>query len=306
MTKKPTSTDQKVTAKTQQPPADQKKEAPLIIPSTVLKMVIPQDQATAAFKKVLKKASRQVKVEGFRLGNAPSKLVEEKVGREKLVNLSLDELLSQAYADLIAKEKKRPLAQPEIRIISTDEGKDWEIEVLIAEKPILNINDWEKIVKKAHTLAAEEIKKNDKLTDQQKEEVQLRTIFKELIQAFKPAVPELLVKQDVNRQLDELLHQLEHLKMSLDEYLQRRQFSFEQLSSDMAMSAISGWQLEFVLDAIISEQKIEPSTQELEDYLAKYKSTKKFAELDHQVQHQLEYEVQRQKVTQLLLKNPSK
>lgn len=315
MTKKTAPTDQKATTTKA---TDKKTEPSIIAPSTVLKLIIPSAQAEAAYKKVLAKASKQVKVEGFRLGNAPTKLVEEKVSREKLVNLCLDDLLAAAYDELIKKENKHPLAQPEIRVISTDANQDWEIEVAIAEKPVLNIKDWQKTVSKAQQLAQAEMKKveaelkkapvakdakpAEKLTEQQQQEVQLRVIFKELIQAFKPSIPELLVKQDVRRQLDELLHQLEHLKMSLDEYLQRRQFTFEQLSSDMAMSAISGWQLEFILDAIIAEQKIEPTPQELEDYLVKYKSTKKFAELDHQVQHQLEYEVQRQKVTQILLK----
>jgi len=297
MTKKSTAPASKAT------PSTATKSAPaLISPNTILKLIIPADQARSAYQKVLTKAGRQVKVEGFRLGNAPTKLVAEKVGREKLVNLCLDELLPAAYSDLIKKSHKQPLTQPELKIVSTDEGKDWEIQVAIAEKPILNVQDWLKIVKKAQKLAQAEIKKNDKLTDQQQEEVKLRMIFKELIQTFKPSIPELLIKQDVRRQLDELLHQLEHLKMSLDEYLQRRQFTFEQLSSDMAMSAISGWQLELILDAIIADQKLEASTQDLEDYLAKIKSTKKLPELEHHLQHQLAYEVQKQKVTQLLLK----
>lgn len=293
--------------------------------NTKLKLVIPAKKATDAYQKTLRSTGTKYKAHGFRKGKAPLKIVEEQIGQQKLIDATLDRILPELYVELIKKEGKKPLTRPEIRVVAADQGKDWELEIQIAEKPEVKLGKYQAVIKKAHKKADEEVKKQSQhikkhieehkkdpkahaghaepkeLTNEQKDQIRLRVIFQELIDSIDPQIPELLIKEDVRNQLERLVQQLKQIKMELDDYLKRRGMKFEQLSSQMAIEALSSYQVEFILDAIKADQKITSKEAEFDAYLQQIKSGKTYKQLDPQVQAQVSYSVDRKKIIDFLL-----
>ncbi len=286
--------------------------------NTVLTLTIGPDKAKSAYQATLKKVAGNFKAQGFRQGKAPIKIVEEQVGQQKLIQAALEDILPQEYSELIHREQKQPLTQPEIKLLKADDT-GWELEIQIAEKPEVKLGNYKAMVKKGQKNAQAEIKAKQaelksatkdskegkgqptKLEDSQIEELTLRNIFQALVSDIQPQIPELLIKEDVKKQLEELSHQLEHFKMDFDQYLQRRGITFEQLTSEMAIGSLSSYQVEFILDAIIQDQKLSVTDQDVEEYLKKINSTKKVSEVDDHMRSHFEYAILRQKVVDYLL-----
>lgn len=311
--------------------------ATAIAPNTILKLVIKADQAKQAYQKAIKKFTPSVKAPGFRKGKVPAGQIEGIIGQEKLINQALNDLLPQAYSDLLKKENKIPLTQPDIKVLKAEIGQDWEIEIQIAQRPQVKLGKYQESVKKANKEANSEIEKQEKelakevkktnlpaqsgnkeesssakeeqnkpklpttLNNDQKQDIRLRVIFHQLIHDISPQIPELLIQEDVRRQLDDLAHQLEHYKLSFEDYLKRMGTTFEQMTSQMAATSLASLQIEFILAEIITDQDIKISDQDFDQYLKKIESTKTVAELDDQMKSQLQHTIARRKVIDFLL-----
>jgi len=294
-----------------------------IVNNTILKLVLPKTETTREYQKALKKAASYVKAPGFRAGKTPLTIVEEKVGQDKLINQALEQLLPSAYTQLIKKEAKKPLTQPQISIVSAKVGEDWEVEIQIAEKPELKLGKYQELIKKAHLDAVKEIAKQEEelkrvektekvdnqakkaepktLSDSQKEDLTLKTIFQKLVDQIKPQIPELLIKEDVYRQLDELNYQLKQYRLEFNDFLEKRNLTFEQLTAQMAGVSLAALQVEFILDEIIQDQKLTVSDQDYSEYLTKIESEKKLADLDEHMKEHLSHTILRRKVVDFVL-----
>lgn len=307
----------------------------VLAPNTKLTLTIPWSEAKKVYDQVLKRQAQNVKTAGFRKGKVPAKLAEEVIGQDKLIDATINQLLPAAYTALIKKENRKPLTQPDIRPTKLSMGEDWEFEIQIGERPEIKLGKYQTAVKAGHQAALEEIKKinaeraaaakkvpkkdakpaaadskaepavsTEPLTKDQEEETKLRGVFRALVEQIKPAIPELLVREETRRELEQLVRSLEQFKFTLDDYLKRRGQTFEQLSGEIAATMLGQIQIEFILDAIAEQEKLTVADEEIdkvgeriEDPATREKQLKNES-YRHYVRHQL----RRQKVTDLLLK----
>lgn len=265
-------------------------EKPLIAPNDTLKIVIPWSDLEPEYNKAVTKMAKSIKADGFRKGKVPHQLVEERVGTEKILEQAVEQLLSEAYTKAVKAADKHPVTQPEFRPLKFAKGNDVELEAQIAEKPEVKVTGYKKVADKAKKEADKKLKdqekaektskskKDDKkdkhpsakpLTAEQKEDYRLQVIYQALVQEFKPAIPELIVKQEVRADLDQLVKQLESMQMKLDDYLARRQLTFEQLSQELTMGALGRIQVVFILDSIAASAKLDVSDKEITEYIDK-------------------------------------
>lgn len=296
-----------------------KAEPSVVIDNTKLQLILAWEEVKQEYDKVLKKSAKNIKAQGFRQGKIPLKIAEEKLGRNRIINQVLETLVPQKYQDLIKKEKKEPLTSPEVKPISINWGQDWELEIQIAEKPIIKLDNYQKSIKKGLNIALKQLKeqksqptkdaKNKKekptkeQTADQEREIKLQQIFKALVEDTRPQIPELLLKEETKREIQRLAKELEKIGLSLDNYLAKRGQKFEEMSSQVAAQSLGQLQLEFVLEAIEQEQKIQVSKKDIEDELDKIKDekVKKQIQNNHQYQHYLEAQISRLKLLDFLL-----
>ncbi len=293
----------------------------MIAANTILKLTIPKSEVKATYQRVLVKLAKTTKAPGFREGKAPLEIAEGVIGQSKLIEQTFNQVVSHAYYHAVTDQKKQPLTQPEFDPISLDLEKDWEVEAHFAERPEIKLGDYMKLTKAALKTAEKEVTEKAEAHDKEHaghnhaeeseetkkaeaREIRLRQIFKALVESIRPAIPEMLLRQETRFELDDLVRNLTQLNLKLDEYVAKRGITTQDLSNELAATALGKLQLEFILGAIAKEQKFEVAEADYDTALAEIKDeeTRKKIKADAQTMRQLEISLVRQKVMDYLLK----
>jgi len=309
-------------------PIDKKEEKKsLITPNDSIKITLSWKIVEPIYKKTVSKFAKNVKAEGFRVGKAPLAIVEQKVGLEAIIDQVLRELLPEAYEAEIKKSGKKPITTPEFNPISLEKNKDWVLEAHFSLIPEVKLGDYKKVTQTAKVEAlkfigehnetikkeAAECKREDKdhdhakahqeLTDQEKKEINLQHIFKDLVANFAPAIGELLLRQETQTEYERLAKQLEQYKISTEDYLKRRQITIEQLSQELAGTVLSRLQLDFIMAAISKAEKLEVKEDEVKAELVKITNLKMRQDIEKNQNYlnQIKANLLQQKTLTLLL-----
>lgn len=255
-----------------------------------------------AYQQVIKKYQPHVKTAGFRQGKVPLKLVEQMVGPERLYQEVAEKVVPPAYVEAVKKADAKPISDPEIHPTSMDIGKDWEFHAHIAEKPEVKLGKYQDVVKKAIKefdkkalednkkketevkKAAKADKKDDeeqsavnakatekpaKQTEQELKDQKLNAILAAVRDSIKPVIPELLIKQEAQHSLQNLYKQLESYNIQRDSYFKSMGKTEEDVQTEFVGRALAGWQLEVIVDALATDQKIEATDDEVEEFIQK-------------------------------------
>ncbi len=266
---------------------DESPKSPLVAPNSQVEVTLPWEKIKAAYGKFLAKAALNIKTDGFRQGKVPPHIAEGMVDQNQLYDRAVQEVFPEYYIAQIEKENKKPISQPDVEPIETEPNKDWKFTVYFAERPEIKLGDYKKVIEEARKAAQKEIaekeaelaKGNDKLdkdaqktepkelTTAQKEDIQLKHIFKELAMSVAPQIPELLIRQEVNRELEQLVQQLKQLNIKVEDYLKSRQVDAEQLQNEYAGMALSSLQIEFIIAEIAKDRKMTVEEAEIDTTL---------------------------------------
>lgn len=110
---------------------------------TVSKEAIEESKAAA-----LKTLNEQVKIDGFRPGHVPEKVLLEKVGEHTVTEEAVRTFIDSAFSDIIVESKQIPVNQPQIMITKIAAGEDAELKITFATPPVIEMGDYKKIAKK--------------------------------------------------------------------------------------------------------------------------------------------------------------
>lgn len=275
----------KTTAKSQP-----KNEQPQVVaPNTTITITIPWKEVEPAYTAATKKLSKKVKASGFRPGKVPAKIAIDAIGQEKLRDEVLNQILPEHYQAAITAENKQPITYPEFEPTATAAGQDWVITAQLAEKPVVQAKNYQKVVKKTkqqlknepheHHHHGEEKEttapaKTPEQLQAEENEHTLSHIYRDLVLEYHPAIPELLIKNEARYDLEQLARSLQPLQMDLDTYLGKRQITFEQLSNELATQALGRLQLEFILQDIIKQAEITANDEDFEAYFNRIQDEK--------------------------------
>jgi trigger factor len=84
---------------------------------------IPSERVSEAVEKKLRELSKTVKIDGFRPGKVPLKVVQQKFGgavRQEVIG----DVIESSYQEALIQEKVRPAGMPNIDSVSTEEQQD--------------------------------------------------------------------------------------------------------------------------------------------------------------------------------------
>jgi FKBP-type peptidyl-prolyl cis-trans isomerase (trigger factor) len=305
-------------------------QSTLIADNTTIEIVIPWKEAHAAYQKALQRAASSVKVAGFRKGKLPLHITEQQVGRAYLIQQAINDLLPAKYSEAVKKSGKKVIAYPEFEPVSIEWEKDWKINAITAEEPEFKLGNYQKVIKDAQKEASKEIEKieqeakksaekqakdkaKDKkdaksktdaepapklptMSDQAKKDKTLEAVIKALVTTIKPAVPEILVKQQAHNELHRLEDQLKNLNLDLQGYLTRRNITEEALLQELAAAALAQLQTDFVMIKLTEAEKLTVTDQEIEKQLGD-----KAGAANSQLKSMLRTSLQRQKLLDYLL-----
>lgn len=240
------------------------KVSDLIIPNLVFELTISAEQQAAAKQKGLARAQKSIKIDGFRPGRVPLKMVEERLGERGLTELILDEVLPSAYSEHIKHNNLNPLTEPDVTPKSMEPGKDWVFEVSIAVTPEISLGDYQAVAKSAPKSDHHDHEGHNHTEDDFRQ-MHLQEILKALLEKIKVKVPELLLRKETEHRLGHLAGQLEKVNVPLEEYLKNIGKTREELQQEYAVNTFASLQVELLLAAIIKEAKLTVDDKELEN-----------------------------------------
>lgn len=223
-------------------------------PSTnpiVFTLTVPWSDVQKTYEQRLEELVSSTTLPGFRPGKTPKKLVEEKVGKKSILGDVIERVVPQAYQRQMAQQNITPLISPRLKPLVLEEGKDWQFEVAVVVRPSIELGDYEQKVTDA--LAAGKIivpGKQDGQTPQQK----MSKVFDVLLSLVKVDLPGLLVEEEVNTRLGQLVDQLQAVGMTVDQYLQSKRLTIQQLRASYEKTAREMLTLNLTLDEIAREK----------------------------------------------------
>ncbi len=105
---------------------------------------VPAEEIDKEVVQRLQKASQTVRIDGFRQGKIPAKVIKQRFGpgvRQEVVG----EVLSRTFYEAVTKEELRPAGQPAIEPVKDEEGADLEYIATFEVYPEIALQDFAQI-----------------------------------------------------------------------------------------------------------------------------------------------------------------
>jgi len=105
---------------------------------------IPAERVDSEVDKKLQEAAKSVRLDGFRPGKVPMKVVQQRFGKGIRQEV-IDEVVRQSFFDAITQEDLKPAGMPKIEAVNAEQGKDLEYVAVIEVYPEVKIQGIEDI-----------------------------------------------------------------------------------------------------------------------------------------------------------------
>ncbi|RJR23740.1 hypothetical protein C4578_03845 [Candidatus Microgenomates bacterium] len=264
-------------------------------------VALPWKEVEESRKEVISQASKTVEIKGFRKGMAPEKMVEQYLGTQRLLELTLQKIIPDYYQKVVEEFSLNPIITPKIQLVSTEEGKDWQVKFISCEHPEVNLGNYKEELRKIKP--KEEIwtpgKEEKKEEKKENRDEKINESISWLIDNIKVEICDLLIEEEVGRRLSDLLDQTQKLGIAVDQYLSSVGKTIEQLREEYAKRAADNLALEFILEKIADQEKIEVGPEELDKILSAAKNEEEKKALEDQ-KYVLATMIRRQKTLDFL------
>src|SRR5438046_9078943 len=97
----------------------------------VLEVDVTWDELEKASEKAYRKLVQKVDIQGFRRGKAPRALLERRLGKERIYQEGLDDLISEAYRSALKEYNLTPISQPRLDIPTFEIGQPYHFSLTV-------------------------------------------------------------------------------------------------------------------------------------------------------------------------------
>ena len=103
---------------------------------------VPAEQIDSRADERLKEAAKNIRINGFRKGKAPLKVIKRQYG-EGVRQEILGDVINTSLQAAFAQEKVQPAGQPKIEIKQFESGKDLEYDAVFEVYPEITLGDFD-------------------------------------------------------------------------------------------------------------------------------------------------------------------
>jgi trigger factor len=171
------------------------------IENTRSKLVINVEPAELrpAIDQAYKTVAEQISVPGFRKGKVPSAIIDQRIGREEILNQAVSESIDEFYRQGVAEAGIRPLGRPQADVTAWPEIKDFSgdlvLEIEVDVRPDFDLPEVE-----GRTITVDAIEIDDAAVEAELDE--LRSRFGTLVTVDRPAAKGDFVTLDLTATID--------------------------------------------------------------------------------------------------------
>ncbi len=114
------------------------------LPNSEIKLFVTFDSTyVESFEaKAIESLQKNIKIDGFREGKVPSKMIKERVGDHSIFEEAAMIAIDQSYMEIIQESKIMSITRPEISITKLAKGNPVEVTVLVATLPEFTLPDY--------------------------------------------------------------------------------------------------------------------------------------------------------------------
>ena len=266
-----------------------------------LTLTIPAVKIAEAKEKITNELVSEAEIDGFRKGKAPREVVEPKLDQNRVKGLIIEKLLPEFYAQAIQENNLQPIVNPQISLVSVEDGKDWQFKAVSCEKPTVTLGNYKEEI---HGLKAKaklwvpgkDIKPDDK---ESLKSPSLGEFLQVLIKTGKVDLADMLIEEEANKLLSQLLTDVQKLGLSLEQYLANVGKNVETIKAEYAQKARETLSLEFILAEIAEVEKITVTPEEIASAVSKVEDAKAKEQLQKD-SYYLSYLLRKQKTLEFL------
>lgn len=244
----------------------------------------------------LKLLNEQVKIDGFRSGNIPEKVLVDHVGEEKVLLEMAELALQKLYPEVILENKIDAIGRPEITITKLAKDNPLGFKIKTAVHPEITLPDYKKLAadvnaKPLEAVVAEDKEVEDILAELEKNKTDLSkfenpkekikenlTLEKtakqkdkrrlEIVDAIaketKVELPNVLIESEIDKMLAEMRGQIEQMGLKFEEYLKHLKKEEKDLRTEWRADAERRVKTALVLGKIAETEKIGAPDTEVE------------------------------------------
>lgn len=111
----------------------------------VLEIELPAEEVQRGVERALVRLNQRVAIPGFRRGKAPKMLLERYVGKDAVLEETVNLLVPDAYASAVDQAGVKPIARPNIHVDSLEEGQPLRFTATVDLVPEVKLNDYQAI-----------------------------------------------------------------------------------------------------------------------------------------------------------------
>ena len=149
-----------------------------------LNIVVSPDELKPSITHADGHIAEQVNIPGFRKGKVPPPIIDQRVGREEVLNHAVSESLDTFYRDAVTESEVRVLGRPEADVVEWPDVKDFsgdlKISVEVDVRPDFDLPDYEGLELTVDSVDITDDEVDEELTN-------LRTRFGTLVSVDRPA-----------------------------------------------------------------------------------------------------------------------
>ncbi|MBO1770581.1 trigger factor [Agrococcus sp. TF02-05] len=166
---------------------------------TKLTIAVEPEELRPAIDSAYKAVAEQISVPGFRKGKVPAAIIDQRIGREEILNQAVSESIDDFYRQGVAEAGIRPLGRPQADVTAWPELKDFSgdlvLEIEVDVRPDFDLPEVE-----GRTITVDAIEIGD---DAVQEELDaLRSRFGTLVTVDRPAAKGDFVTLDLTATID--------------------------------------------------------------------------------------------------------
>ena len=134
----------------------------------VLTIEVPAEEWDKAVAQAAKRIAGEVNIPGFRRGKAPRHIVEQRIGKEALIDEAYEKFGPKVFDKALAEEKLELATYPSFERVQAEEGKPFILKATVTQKPEVTLGEYKglKIEKKTEEITDETVNQHiDKLRE---------------------------------------------------------------------------------------------------------------------------------------------
>ncbi|MEP7054312.1 MAG: trigger factor [Actinomycetota bacterium] len=104
-----------------------------------LTVEVPFEELTPAIDAAYKKIGRSVKVQGFRPGKVPARILDQRVGRDAILEEAINDSLPQLYSDAVEQAEIKAVGRPNVDLEPYEDGAPLHFSATIDVRPEIEL-----------------------------------------------------------------------------------------------------------------------------------------------------------------------